>query len=155
MAGGLVSDRGGSQSGGTLEPGSGGELAVGGGGDAGSANTPLSCAAFTLGALPLVSTAHYARELAIGDFDADGKPDVSSVEFDEDLTVLWGNSNGTFALPQAYAGATQQHAIVASDFNRDGYADLAVANCSAMRTAPSPTPPITRSTARSACYSAI
>jgi hypothetical protein len=66
-----------------------------------------------------------------GDFNGDGIPDLAIANYDDTVTILLGNGDGTFtpatapALPATGAGP---FAIVAGDFNNDGILDLATAN---------------------------
>jgi len=64
------------------------------------------------------------------DFNLDGKPDLAVANKDEDtVKVYLGNGNGTFQAGVPYStGSSPQHLTVA-DFNGDGVADLATADC--------------------------
>ena len=71
--------------------------------------------------------------VAVGDFNADGKPDLAVAnEGSDNISVLLGNGNGTFQtavnisldLPGISVSPTS---LVAGDFNGDGHLDLAVA----------------------------
>jgi hypothetical protein len=65
--------------------------------------------------------------VALGDFNADGKLDVATTSpFSQTMSVLLGNGDGTFQLPQGYNTLTQCNGVVAGDFNRDNKTDLAV-----------------------------
>jgi hypothetical protein len=79
---------------------------------------------------PIVtSLAAFAFDIVAGDFNADGKPDFALLNlYQNSITVLEGNGDGTFAAPintslPSSVSATQ---IVAGDFNGDGKMDLAV-----------------------------
>jgi hypothetical protein len=61
-------------------------------------------------------------QVAVGDFNGDGKPDIVAAA-DGYATVFLNNGNGTFGTPQAYAvGAVASVAL--GDFNGDGKLDI-------------------------------
>lgn len=65
------------------------------------------------------------------DLDSDGHADVATAnDAGDGVSILWGSVFGTFSAgtPIALAGGEVPSAIVASDFDRDGRTDLAVAN---------------------------
>jgi hypothetical protein len=67
-------------------------------------------------------------DVAVGDFNCDGKLDLVVVNQDQDtVAVMLGNGNGTFAAPVIYnlpPGVPMQVAV--ADFNNDGNLDIAV-----------------------------
>jgi len=91
--------------------------------------------------LSLVNPPH---GIALGDFNRDGKIDLAVQECQSntgncDIAIFLGNGTGTFTpgsiLP--IAGATSlSHTMVATDLNRDGKIDLAVASLTGASTAP-------------------
>ena len=91
---------------------------------------------FSAGAAVCVSTSGYPRDPVVGDFNGDGKLDALIPYYSNDdettpdgPTLLQGNGDGTFNVPQAplYVGAFSAGAVVA-DFNGDGLPDVAVLN---------------------------
>jgi FG-GAP-like repeat len=69
--------------------------------------------------------------VAIADVNGDGKADlVSSNSRSQDITVLFGNGDGTFTVPTfgyAFGGKSMLAAsALVADFNRDGYPDILV-----------------------------
>lgn len=91
--------------------------------------------------LSLVNPPH---GIALGDFNRDGKIDLSVQECQSntgncDVAMFLGNGTGTFTpasiLPVAGATSTSQ-TLVATDLNRDGKIDLAVASLVGSSTAP-------------------
>ncbi len=70
----------------------------------------------------------YPQGLASGDMNRDGKPDLVTAGYDGSVRVLFGDSNGAFAVP-AYSVTTGGVTDVAlADFNRDGRLDVVTAN---------------------------
>ena len=67
--------------------------------------------------------------IVAGDFNGDGRTDLAVANsYDNDVSVLLGNGDGTFQTQVTYAVGSGPVAIVAGDFNGDGRTDLAVAN---------------------------
>jgi hypothetical protein len=69
--------------------------------------------------------------LAVGDFNRDGALDLAvcdKVSAPGWVRILRGDGSGGFSPATPVAVGDQPTAIVAADFNRDGYLDLAVAN---------------------------
>src|SRR5216684_5547948 len=70
--------------------------------------------------------------VAVGDFNADGVPDLAVANTDSNsVSVLLGNGDGTFQTAQSSAVETQPSSVAVGDFNGDGVPDLAVANSGA------------------------
>ena len=83
-----------------------------------SAHSPL-----TVGTMP--------HSVVVSDFNGDGKPDIATANQGSDnVTVLLQGASGQFP-PAPYsplAAGAGPDALVVADFNKDGIADLAVAN---------------------------
>jgi hypothetical protein len=67
------------------------------------------------------------HEVAVGDFNGDGKADVAVADY-SCVNLLLGNGDGTFQAAVAYACDVSSGQIGASDFNGDGNEDLVVTN---------------------------
>jgi hypothetical protein len=78
----------------------------------------------------------YAFSVAVGDFNGDGKADLVVANECPDnnctagaVSVLLGNGDGTFQAAQSYSsGGSEAYAVAVGDVNKDGKADLIVAN---------------------------
>ena len=80
-----------------------------------------SPAAYATGAMPF--------PVAVGDFNGDGILDLAVANWsDNTVSVLLGNSDGTFQAQVSYATDTSPCSLAVGDFNGDGKLDLAVAN---------------------------
>ena len=78
---------------------------------------------FTVGTNPFA--------LTTGDFNGDGNVDIATANLLADsISVLLGNGAGSFAAGVTYTAGVGAHPgqIIAADFNRDGFVDLATAN---------------------------
>jgi hypothetical protein len=70
-----------------------------------------------------------AQTVAIGDFNGDGKLDVAVANYaGNDVSILLGNSDGTFDPAVNYSVGQNPTSIAINDFNGDGKIDLAVTN---------------------------
>ncbi len=87
---------------------------------------------FQPAALTPLTAATLPYSVAAGDFNGDGNTDlVVANSGTASVTILFGNGQGSFNLPQTYstgAGTSGARAVVVGDFNADGFDDLAVAN---------------------------
>jgi VCBS repeat protein len=69
------------------------------------------------------------RSVALGDLNADGRPDVVTANFGtHDVTVLLANASGAYAAATSFLVGTNPVAVALGDFNGDGRLDLATAN---------------------------
>jgi hypothetical protein len=69
------------------------------------------------------------ESVAVGDFNGDGRPDLAVANFiSNNVSILIGNSDGTFQAPLNFAVGNRPQQILTADFNGDGRPDLAVAN---------------------------
>jgi len=81
-------------------------------------------------ASPIIDIAFPVEQIAVGDFNGDGKPDVAVIS--GSLCILLGNGDGTF-VPQvgySYFAGINPWSIAVGDFNGDGKADIVVADTS-------------------------
>jgi hypothetical protein len=68
------------------------------------------------------------QSVAIGDFNADGKPDLAAADYlDNTVSVLLGNGDGTFQAHLDYGVGSAPGSVGGRDFNGDGKPDLATA----------------------------
>src|SRR5687767_13573391 len=72
-----------------------------------------------------VPIAFAAQDMAVGDFDGDGKVDLA-VTTGGDVEVATGDGEGGFNPPEPVNATGNPHAIAVGDFNADGDEDLAV-----------------------------
>jgi len=72
-------------------------------------------------------------DLAVGDFDGDGKQDIITVNNGtNNVSVLPGLGNGTFGTAINFTVGTGPKAVTVADFNTDGKLDMAVLNVGAI-----------------------
>lgn len=81
---------------------------------------------------PLVlMTGRGPKQTLVADVNGDGALDIISANQDstddEDVTVLLGHGDGTFAAPAHYAACSNPHQVAVGDLNADGVSDIAVA----------------------------
>lgn len=69
------------------------------------------------------------HQVAVGDLNADGMPDVAVACWGEsNLALLYGTADGTFQPPAfIYSGGDNPHGLIVADLNGDGALDIAVA----------------------------
>ncbi len=85
------------------------------------------CFASTTG----ISVVEYVRPISVcsGDFNGDGKPDMSYVSNSgTDVVVKMGNGNGTFTQANNYQVGTNPNEVITKDVNGDTKLDLIVVN---------------------------
>ncbi len=71
----------------------------------------------------------FPSSLVTADFNGDGINDLANTNRNADtVTVVLGNPDGTFGVPQTFAVGDDPLAIIAGDFDNDGQMDLATAN---------------------------
>jgi len=66
-------------------------------------------------------------QVAVGDFNGDGEPDIVAAGGGS-VFVLLNNGNGTFGAAQTYTVGGPPTSVAVGDFNRDGKLDIVTAN---------------------------
>lgn len=77
------------------------------------------------------SVGPYPTSIVVGDFNGDGKLDLAittpgSMNSLSEISVLYGNGDGSFQNPKTYTVGGVPNSIAVGDFNNDGKPDLAV-----------------------------
>jgi Calx-beta domain/FG-GAP-like repeat/Bacterial Ig-like domain len=71
---------------------------------------------------------NHPRDVAVGDFNEDGAPDIAVANYHSDyVSVFLGLGDGTFETAVNYAIGTSASSVAVADFDGDGHQDLAVA----------------------------
>ena len=70
--------------------------------------------------------ADQVNDIAVGDFNRDGKLDIAVVSPSNVAYIILGNGDGTFQTPVSLGTKYTPSSIVTADFNNDGKLDLAV-----------------------------
>jgi len=74
-----------------------------------------------------LNSTSYPVDVAVGDFDGDGKQDVITVNSNlGNVSVLPGNGNGTFGAANTFTTIGAPKAIAVADFNGDTKLDMAI-----------------------------
>ena len=99
----------------------------------------------TVGFQPAVkyATGVASKAVAIGDFNGDGKPDLAVANNgdatpgdDGNVSILFGNGDGTFQPAKNVSGGKNPSTIATADFNRDRKADLVLIDSSGVGVLP-------------------
>ncbi len=70
-----------------------------------------------------------AADVAVGDFNADGKADLAAAVMNKDwVAVALGDGKGGFSFPEAFGVGNAPRSLTLGDFNKDGKLDIASAN---------------------------
>ncbi len=73
-------------------------------------------------------SAAQATDVAVGDFNRDGKPDLVVTNQTGNVSVFLNQGGGTFGSAVNYAGGTENYSLALADFNGDGKLDIAMAD---------------------------
>jgi hypothetical protein len=83
----------------------------------------------TFGTRAVIGAGAQPVSVAIGDLNADGRPDVAVANFSSNtVSVLLGNGNGTFAPKMEFGTGGGAQSVAIADVNADTQPDLIVAN---------------------------
>ena len=67
--------------------------------------------------------------VAVADLNGDGMPDIITANaFDNTVSVLLGNGNGTFQPQQTFAVGSRPYSVAVADVNGDGKPDIVTTN---------------------------
>src|SRR3954471_22165058 len=94
---------------------------------AGLVLVPSAPAAFSFGAAANFGAGSNPRSVAIGDLNADAKPDLAIVNNSSgNVSVLLGDGTGSFGAATNFAVGSGATSVAIDDLNADGKPDLAV-----------------------------
>ena len=83
----------------------------------------------TLITIPGATLPSTPSAVAVGNFGTDVNMDIAVTDSaNNDVAILRGNGDGTFAAPVTYPTGNTPVALLTGDFNADGFLDLAVVN---------------------------
>jgi hypothetical protein len=88
-----------------------------------------SCSAASFRATSSFPVGDGPEAVAVGDFNADGHPDLAVANSNTDnVSILLGTVSGSFTAGAPLTAGDDPTDVITADFNRDGKLDLAVAN---------------------------
>lgn len=97
-------------------------------------NTPVGASGILFASQQTFSVGTTPEELAVGDVNGDGRPDIAVVSFNNNTvsvllnTTSTGATVPTFATPQTFGVGSTPFGVAFADFNGDGRPDIAVSN---------------------------
>jgi hypothetical protein len=93
------------------------------------AAAPAASASFSLGSPTSYGVGEFPQSVAIGDLNADGRPDLAAANWlSGGVSVLLANPGGGFAPAVTYPAGRGPDSVAVGDLNADGRLDMAVAN---------------------------
>jgi hypothetical protein len=69
----------------------------------------------------------FPQQVAVGDFNGDGRPDLAAANESAGISILLGVGDGTFTGPTDFPAGGSARSVAVADVNRDGKEDLAAA----------------------------
>ncbi|HUR29648.1 MAG TPA: VCBS repeat-containing protein [Planctomycetota bacterium] len=79
-----------------------------------------------------VALGNSAKQIAVGDLDRDGRPDVVAVGFRGQIVSVRNRGANTFDSPRAFAGPNEATSLALADFNLDGALDAVIGSAGAV-----------------------
>lgn len=74
------------------------------------------------------STVSWSFSASPGDFNADSRPDLATIEYDNILSVWTGDGTGGLSLPLQFEVGNEAYQVIATNLNGDNHTDIVVAN---------------------------